>query len=239
MNIKMTLEHVLSFLFPPRCEKCDCILASGSLSLCPECRAAWEREKREICRHCGKPHVFCDCKIESYRYYHLLPYHPDGFDTVARELILRAKSHAARALLRFEAKELASLLRSRGALNCAYVISFVPRSRNARLEQGFDQSELLAKALAKELGFEFAPLLTHKGNVKQKTLTADERAANAEEAYILDADSAFYTRGKRILLLDDVVTTGASMIACADQLRRAGAAEVILLSLARTVSSSK
>ncbi|MBO5274874.1 MAG: ComF family protein [Clostridia bacterium] len=239
MNIKQTLDCVLNFFFPPRCESCDCVLEKDSLALCPDCRAAWENEKREICRHCGKPHVFCDCMIEDYRYFHLLPYHPSGFESVSRNLILHAKERASRYLIRFEAKELASLLRSRGVLSHAYVISFVPRSHTSVLEHGFDQSELLAKALAAELDFEYAPLLTHEGNTKQKTLTANARVANADESYILDADRAFYARGKRIILLDDVVTTGASMLACAKQLRRAGAAEVVLLSLARTASSTK
>lgn len=209
------------------------------LALCSACRAFYEKEKREHCPHCGKPHVFCECNLDCYRYFHLLPYHPHDSDSIARKLVLCAKTHASRSLLRFEAKELSALLQVRGILHDRYVITYVPRSRHSRMEYGFDQAELLAKALAKELDFAFASFFKHKGNAKQKTLTALERSSNAAASYVLDGDHAFYARGKRIILLDDVVTTGSSMKSCANLLRRAGAVEVVLLSLARTVVSSE
>ena len=117
-------------------------------------------------------------------------------------------------------------------LPMADVVTWVPVSRKRRRERGFDQVELLAKAVAPELGIPAEALLEkYRDNRANSGLrTPEERRANVLGVYKVPEGAN--VRGKRVLLLDDIVTTGATASECARVLLTAGAREVIFAAVA-------
>ena len=112
------------------------------------------------------------------------------------------------------------------------LISWVPISRRRRFARGYDQSELLAKATAKELGRETVAVLKKiRNNDPQSTrISISSRKANVIGVYRI-TDKALVA-GKTILLVDDVLTTGATVSECAKMLLTAGEREVRAISIA-------
>ena len=110
----------------------------------------------------------------------------------------------------------------------ADALTFVPMTKKSERARGYNQSRLLAEELSRRSG---KPLLTVLGKVKdtaaQKTLGRKEREENLKNAFRVTDGQA--VKGKRLLLIDDTMTTGATASELALRLRRAGAAEVDLL----------
>jgi ComF family protein len=108
----------------------------------------------------------------------------------------------------------------------------VPLSFRGRWQRGFNQSHILALPVARRLGLEIrADALKKRGSRTQVGLTAAQRAANAAASY-LPGPSLDRVRDRKVLLFDDVYTTGATVWACAGILKKAGA-EVSVLTFAR------
>ncbi len=110
----------------------------------------------------------------------------------------------------------------------------VPMHSRHRHRRGYNQAELLARALARSQGLPISPALKRtSGQMSQvRSGSVTERRRNVAGAFICVDESI---SGKRILLIDDVCTTGATLEACATALRAAGASEVLALTVAREV----
>ena len=117
------------------------------------------------------------------------------------------------------------------------ILTPVPLHARRLLARRYNQSALLAKAAAHRLGARFAPALLERTRATppQKQLSAQARQRNVAGAFRVRATSEDSVRGARIVLVDDVLTTGATLSACARTLKKAGAAEVDALVLARVV----
>lgn len=108
----------------------------------------------------------------------------------------------------------------------------VPMHWRRRFERGFNQAEVLGREAARRRGLPFLSVLKRRrSRESQASLTHAGRRANAAASFALRRSANI--RGKRILLVDDVMTTGSTAHACGLALRRAGAASVVLLTLAR------
>lgn len=112
-------------------------------------------------------------------------------------------------------------------------ITWVPLSRKRLKERGFDQARLLAEAMGKELKLPVEPMLVKTRQTQRQSRITDhaQRKANVLGAYEVSTKSAVL--GKRILLVDDVVTSGATLSACARVLKQAGAEEIWCVTLAQ------
>jgi ComF family protein len=111
----------------------------------------------------------------------------------------------------------------------------VPLSKNGRWKRGFNQSNILAAPVARQLGVKvLTGALRKKGSRTQVGLTTIQRRRNAAASFVAGR-AINRVMGKRVLLFDDVYTTGATIRACARILHRAGAS-VSVLTLARAVS---
>ena len=140
-----------------------------------------------------------------------------------RESIKRFKFSGRQSYAATYAKYCAPLIRERleGRFD---VITWVPVSRKRGRNRGYDQAELLAKAIAKELGMKCERLLQKKRDTPAQSTVSGEarRRANVSGAFSVTGDAA----EKRVLLVDDIITTGATMSECARVLLMAGAEDV-------------
>lgn len=158
-------------------------------------------------------------------------------DAPQNRIIYRLKKVRDKRTPAFLARELAPKLRSLieqsgGKESISFAVCYIPRGRSAALKYGTDQAKALALAIAKELELPCLSLLgRQKGYSKaQKHLSASQRVFNARHAFCMKkgADCTKLT----LLLVDDIVTTGASMAACIRLLRKNGAAGVYGVSVA-------
>jgi ComF family protein len=135
------------------------------------------------------------------------------------------------------ARAFATLMRStpwvEPALEQADLVLPMPLSRERLAERGFNQALLLARALSRAKA-DSGLLLRVKHTPTQTALDRDERAANVKGAFAVQPMRAGELRGRRVLLVDDVMTSGASLFGAAATLRQAGAASVMAVVLART-----
>lgn len=114
------------------------------------------------------------------------------------------------------------------------LVTWVPLSRKRLRERGYDQAYLLARSTAKELGLPLTPTLHKQRNTQPQSGTGDaaKRRANIAGAYRMKTGAD--VTGKRILLMDDIVTTGATLSECARVLGKAGAEQVVCATVARS-----
>ncbi len=149
--------------------------------------------------------------------------------TLVHELKYRGRRRVA-ALL---ADELLRAPRVRDLLVGDVVLVPVPLHPQRRRERGFNQSELIARAILARTGCDLAPgaLVRRRDTAPQAKLGAAERRRNVAGAFAVRQRAR--VAGRVVVLVDDVWTTGATALACARILREAGAVEVRLLSVAR------
>ena len=152
-----------------------------------------------------------------------------AYDGALREMVHLLKYRKMRAL----AQPLgAFLLQALAHEESCDVIVPVPLHWRRHWDRGFNQSELLAKAMAREAGLRVTNALRRvQPTATQAGLSNSARRRNVTQAFRCHRPGA--VRGKRILLVDDVMTTGSTATACAQALKRAGAKRVALLTVAR------
>lgn len=149
-----------------------------------------------------------------------------AYDGDLRELILALKYANRRDTVAFLAGALVAQV---DGSHASSVISWVPTTRSRRRRRGFDQSEVLARAVGRRLGRPVRALLRREGDEAQTGRGAAERRVGPH----FDAP-ARRVAGKRILLIDDVITSGATAAAAVAALTVAGAAEVHVRAVAAT-----
>ncbi len=203
------LSRIGRLLFPPKCLLCEQILAPMELDICRNCRI-----NAPECPVSGQKLPFVDSWVALWYY-----------EGEVRRSILRFKFHGRRG----RAKGFGRLLAMK--LLQTYpegfdILTWVPTGRLRTLRRGYDQVELLARAVGQELGIAPTRLLKKvRNNPPQSGISGrPQRRANVLGAY--RAVSPEQLAGKRILLLDDIITTGATAGECARVLLTAGAEEV-------------
>ncbi len=224
-------KTALDLLFPLRCIECG---KEGSL-ICPACRKGLPWILPPVCPFCGvdkpldTPCTSCPAfrpVIEGVRA-------PFRFEATIRSAVHRLKYRNLRAIAAPLAAMMADYL---GDNPLPYDIIIPVPLHNKRLrERGYNQSELLAKEIGKSTGVQVeAGCLTRHRHTPAQAMTKSiqERHSNLAGAFICKNESA---RGKRVLLIDDVATSGATLDACAKALKSAGAVSVWGLTLARDI----
>ena len=206
---------IRSLLFPEKCVLCKKILEAGQIDLCPGCRIEapqWRKPKDKI------PFI-----KELLALWH--------YEGNVRSSLLRYKFYGKRSYHTAYGRLLAMKLLEEwdGEFD---LITWVPISRRRKFRRGYDQVELLAQAVSKELGMESISCLKKiRHNPPQSTVMGEaQRRANVLNVYQVRDPERF--AGKRILLLDDIVTTGATVSECARVLLTAGAKEVYCAAIA-------
>lgn len=248
---------LLNLLFPPRCAGCDGLIPirdwrRGDECLCRECRAAWEMAKLELCPKCHEPMLDCRCMtylleesgmqaLRKLMWYgtadgnqrtvgdHLLYRVKDGHVIAYEQFLADQLSHGTLSEMKYRGWLLTD---EQGKIPFETVVTYCPRSSRKAREKGTDQAERVARRLASRLGLPFVGTLVRRDNVEQKTLGGEERRRHASHTYCLRRGASVSL--KRVILVDDIVTTGASMAACTEALLNGGALSVIGVSVAQT-----
>ena len=225
------LNKMTDAVFPQN-ETCDVCLEElpykTRLNLCSSCLEKLPFNDKKICLCCGAPMDneadYCLRCMGTKR----------SFDKCRSVFVYEGL--AKKVLLSFkygEKKYLKSLLAK--LMTDKYlserfeadVVTFVPMTKKEQRKRGYNQSELLAKEIADSLSLECCPSLEKvKESPEQKSLSAKERAKNLEGVF---SCSDMKVKGKKVLLVDDVFTTGATANECAKALLRAGATNVLVL----------
>lgn len=199
-------EQVLDWVYPPRCGLCARL---GDSAICPACRASF--------RNAGEVRI----KAEGAE---LLDARAIwAFDGRAAQAVRRLKYERVTSLAGLMAEELAVEAGKWGLQEGDWVVP-VPISGRRRRERGFNQSELLCERFPE--GFVRSDLMKRIRHTRpQASLKAEARLTNLEGAFWASPE----VKGRRVLLVDDVVTTGGTATACARTLLEAGAMGVRLL----------
>ncbi|MEW6335230.1 MAG: ComF family protein [Thermodesulfobacteriota bacterium] len=236
------LEGIADLVFPPRCMACGMILAlQGPLPFCPPCSEGIRLIRSPLCPRCGVPFPCTD-----------------GGDHLCGECLATPRPFAvARAVGLYEETLLTAIhhFKYRGRIGFGKVLGGimadfagsvwdmkvfsliipVPLHKKRLRERGFNQAVLLARTIAKrfDLPCDVITLRREVYTKPQVGLGHPERAVNVQGAFAVRKPER--TAGQRILLVDDVYTTGSTLAECASALLDAGADSVAVLTLARAL----
>ncbi len=216
------IHWLINLFFPPKCVLCRNILLDNETDFCNHCRIhgpEFTKAKSSISFVAGWTTVW---------------YYTDD----VRKSILRYKFGNKRYYSAAYGRALGMKIIEDLPADIDFV-TWVPVSFQRKLKRGYDQVELLASVISKEIPIQMKSTLKKIRNTRPQSSINDEsqRKANVLGAYkVIDAE---FVNGKRILLLDDVLTTGATVSECAKTLMVAGAKEVYFASVAAAAHNKK
>ena len=240
-------DDILDFVYPQHCAVCKkhlkreerdvCEVCWNSLvtlpdPFCPYCKSFIEREDTkcsfcESARKVGEDHNFFMVRSLG------------RFDDYYRELIHRFKYGKKIPLGRRLAQRLGETINGDSHLktqnSCFLESDFlipVPLHKSRYRERGFNQSEIVAQEISKIIGVSVLKnVLKRKKNTKDQTeLSPLQREENVKGAFVVTKPEMI--NGKKIILVDDVITTGATLSECARMLKQAGAKEILGMTIA-------
>jgi predicted amidophosphoribosyltransferase len=215
---------VLDLLLPQRCVVCGC----GGRQLCVDCRDGLQRIEPPLCARCGAPTAWPveRCRECAGRRLGFASARAAvGYDAAARRLVHAWKERGLRRL----AVEAAQLVAEQLAQPEVDALTFVPADRSRRLERGHNPAERLALELAALWELPCLPLLERTRGGRQRGSTAAERRT------VRGAFRATGQAPRKVAVVDDVYTTGATAAAAATALRAAGARRVEAVAFARAL----
>jgi len=247
LGVDVALRHVANFLYPPRCAVCgDRFGLAAAQRVCERCLSRVEKIAQPICALCGMPlesamtseHLCAAC-LDRRPYFAsaraVARYRPSG-ESDRRSLPSLIRRHKygldqslQKALAEFLGDELPY-----SAADCDVVIP-VPLHQRRLWWRGFNQAALLAMTISRRLEkpIDLKSLMRSRITTPQTSQDHDARRRNVRRAFAVTRPARI--RGKRILLIDDVMTTGATVDECARVLMAAGAVRVDVLTLARVL----
>ena len=225
--------QILDWLFPPRCALCDEVIAKSYC--CETCYEKLQLVVQPYCYCCGKPlhsevQEYCvDCQKnpKTFTANRALFF----YDEKVRASISRFKFHNRRDYARFYAEE---GVKRYGDWILKYhpdAIVPVPIHKQKKRERGYNQAALFGKELAERLDIPFweHALVRNMYTLPQKQLNNVERVKNLEKAFLIGENNV---KLKRLLVVDDIYTTGSTLEACSRILSKGGAAQINSLTIA-------
>ena len=211
MDIGEVRGALVNLFYPNSCVVCGEIIGHGCV--CPECRGKVEREI-----------VSCGTSDEGIMY--VVPYNSNE----VKRLVLAMKDENNPNLFDYVAGLCAENLRTRLQGIEKYRVTYLPRRLSNKLAAGLDQSHMLAKHIASLLCLPFEVTLNRRlFTLEQKKLAGEQRRANVEGIFSAKRDLS----GESFILIDDITTTGSSLLSAQGALYKAGAAEVVPFAFAR------
>ena len=237
-KLKKIYKWTLFLFGVPTCVGCGERLDNPWSPICPDCKRSYNEVKTANCSQCAKPLHRCSC-VGEYLEAHFIKYHFKVFryqnreeNIVANNLLYSMKRDNRADVREFLADELADALRDFLLDRNDVIFTNVPRRREAIVEFGMDHAADLAKLLARHFGCEYRSLLVSKSEQAQKTTHGKEREKNV--IFDIKGRNPISLKGKTVIIVDDIVTTGASAATAGALIRSLGAKDIVVASLAET-----
>lgn len=253
------LSSFLDFIFPPRCAVCR---KKAAGIICEPCMDAMPLTQPPFCFRCGKSlkgknaaYPLCaDCRMNKHKLYFHSARAAGMYEGNLRRAIFVYKYQGNKKLLPALAGLLFSFLNGESLntfssprnvnvkdddvfpdVHALHAITFVPMDAQKQKQRGFNQAELLALELSRKFSLPLIyGLRKRKGAKAQVSLSEKERWENVRGIFSVDDDEKEKFKGKSILLVDDVLTTGATASECSRVLRKCGAEKIVVATLANT-----
>lgn len=221
MTLKKFLDKFFFYISVPKCVSCGEILDSCDLPLCQSCYEEYCKVKTRNCSICAKTLNRCTCSneyLESHYVRKLVKVYRyiNDASLPSNKLIYSLKRENRKDVFDFLATELTDALLWQIKDFDNVIITNVPRRKAAIKKYGYDHAAQVAKTIAKQTGAKYIPLLVSKTEKVQKRLLKAERIKNANFAYKRKIPDL---KNKNVIIVDDIVTTGASMGVCAALIR--------------------
>lgn len=234
MKFKEFINNVLFLISVPKCAACGERLSIRENVLCESCKQRYDELLEFNCSVCAKPYYACECTNKYldahyvHKVYKVFRYFPAD-DPPTNMLIYRLKRDNRYDVVKFLAGELHKSLLNKNFKSENTILTNVPRRRKSIVKYSFDHSEKLAKELSKLTGIEYKKLFVSRAkNDQKKSRDKDERKRNAQFDYKKWAPDI---QGKNVIIIDDIITTGASVASCATLLHGLGAKRITALAL--------
>ncbi|MGB6482139.1 MAG: ComF family protein [Candidatus Acidiferrales bacterium] len=243
--VRGVADALASVLFPAPCQICGAVLTNAStIPICAACFASLQSLQGPLCVCCGRPfvsEVTLDAKVPKCFACRREVY---AFECARSFGAYTDQMVRAIGLLKYEkltrlgqwfAERLHQVIQADPALRPVDVVVPVPLHPARLRERGYNQAELIAKPLARKLRLPLGPylLVRTKPRPPRLLLSRRERWLTVRGAYEIRKGAR--VDNLRVLLIDDVFTTGATLDACARALQKAGAKSVIGLTVARAI----
>ena len=245
--IEYITEGLLNLVFPLDCKICEKpIRESKGYSICEDCFKTIELIEHPYCVKCGKPllltdffeqnrEILClDCKRKKYSFE--FSRSTGIYDKVLKKCIHLLKYQGEKKLAKPLGKLMVDyLLKNDEFENKLDLIIPVPLHKNDLKKRGFNQSVLLGKVIGDYFSIPVGESVLIKKKITpfQVNLSKKEREKNILKAFLVEKPEKI--KGRNILILDDVFTTGATVEECAKELMKARAKNIFVLTLARAV----
>lgn len=232
-------QTILDIIYPVRCPICGEIVIPKGKRICSPCRDKLPYVKEPRCLKCSKPveleeKEYCsDCERKNYHFdkgYSVWVYNDD-----MRHSIADFKYNNKREYARFYVEEMVRLYGKAIKKLAPDVIVPVPIHKSKYRERGYNQADILARGFGRTLNIPVLSqlLVRNKKTLPQKKLSDKERLQNLQEAFELDLSQLNYCHKKiiKVLLIDDIYTTGSTVEACTNVLKASGIEQVYFLVL--------
>ena len=269
MKPKQILTFLKHLVFIPKCAICDELLSPippredgathGKICFCKSCTEKWEKAKVEMCPSCYNISGKCTCTPDFFFKFQpdipSLCYYTSNTEDPASKVIITMKRQNHTQLFEFITEELgiklSSTLDKMGIDGKDCIFTWIPRKSKAIRESGFDQGRLLARGLSSYFGAECMPLFLRIGGKEQKKLDKRLRKRNADLHIKLnenmkgfpknfkETDLPSFIEGKNIIIVDDVLTSGATLRRGVELLLPLRPANTVVSCVAKSVKNDK
>jgi ComF family protein len=230
-------EALLDLIYPPRCIFCTEIIPfQEERGICKRCRNTLPFIEGKVCQKCGKPiqdsdhRTTCfDCIKNSHVYDR--GWAVFAYEGMVKDAIYRFKYGGHKEYGKYLGKLMAEKIKYQISEEGFDLIIPIPIHKRRKKERGYNQAEELAKSISSELGIPMDPFILArvKETSPQSGLSIVQRQNNIKKAFKID--DTINLHQMKILLIDDIYTTGTTINYCADLLKERGAKKVFFLSL--------
>jgi len=233
------LQTILDMIYPVRCPICDEIVIPKSERICIPCKNKLHYIKEPRCKKCSKPieqeeKEYCnDCEQKNFQF--VKGFAIWSYNDAMKHSIAEFKYHNKKEYAKFYIREMVQIYGEMIKKLSLDAIVPIPIHRSKYLERGYNQADILARGMGKELNLPVLSelLVRNKKTLPQKQLSDKERLRNLREAFGFNIKAAerFEKEISRVLLVDDIFTTGSTIEACSNVLKSNGVRDIYFATL--------
>ncbi len=233
LSLMHLFKDLIDLILPPLCCICKRRLKSEENIICNDCYSRTRLIAPPYCERCGRPLPSPDIKVchtcitEQHPCSYIRGASP--YDGITENLIILLKYNGKRGTAKTLGKLMTRVISKEDTYTNCEIIVPVPLHRTRKRERGYNQAELLGEKLSAELNLPLISnaLIRMRATPSQTKLPSEKRQKNVKDAFAVNKRTAELIKDKTVLLVDDVMTTGATLNECARTLLKGGVKEVL------------